>query len=364
MPWEHLPSGLAEKDMALQAAFGTWPSESSHSRGGLNEGFSFGVDDTTTDTHPLCAASVFKLSSKALPAEGTIIPPFFVPPGDSTAAHPNEATPAGRRQAQQAPSRREDGALDTGLCAPDTLSAVKVTNPPVDASMNSVRGNSDDRMNIDDSSRSPSPEPLSESSEQERQSLWSKDSRAAFHEMVTAEGYVARYRMHMKKKQRMIHQLEHPDLEITLCDGSKDHQTKYQSANWTLMNGLLYRKPESGRVGKLRRHLDELEAWDVLTREHLRSGHLGRDKLRKRLEQRYIGYTLQEIMFVLKECRRCGGHEKRSPLANEASNESVAASPSAQPALSYGNDVQSLDATSTPLEEPFKRGQLSNFMWP
>jgi hypothetical protein len=112
-------------------------------------------------------------------------------------------------------------------------------------------------------SRSPSPDALGDNFERERQTLWDDEARRRFHDMVTAADYTNRYRMHMKKKQRMIAQLEQPDRDIMLCDGSKDHQTKYQSVNWRLKDDLLYRKPEAGRVGKLRRHLDETEAWEV-----------------------------------------------------------------------------------------------------
>jgi len=215
-------------------------------------------------------------------------------------------------------------------------------------------------MQIDARSPSPSPSP-NDDFERERQSFWSEGARKGFHEMVTAEGYVNRYRMHMKKKQRMIAQLEDPELEITLCDGSKDHQTKYQSANWTLKDGFLYRKPEAGRVGKLRRHLDELEAWEVISREHLLSGHLGRDKLRKRLEQKYIGYTLQEIMFVLKECNRCGGKEKHGPATSEKSLPVSSTVPASQESLSGINVTGPLSSSS---QGPFGRLQASNAMWP
>jgi hypothetical protein len=176
--------------------------------------------------------------------------------------------------------------------------------------------------------------------------------------MVTADGYVNRYRMHMKRRQRLTHYLEHPDLEPVLCDGSKDHQTKYQAKDWTWQDGKLYRKPESGRVGTFRRHLDETEAWDVLTREHLRSGHLGRDKLRKRLEQRYIGYTLQEIMFVLKECKRCSGHER---TAGDPQPDDVPAIPQQ---IRSGNDTTSPLLDQNGSKGPLQRPQTSNAMFP
>lgn len=97
-------------------------------------------------------------------------------------------------------------------------------------------------------------------------------------------------------------------------DGSKDHQTKYQAANWLLRDGRLYRKAESkgGRSDiSLRRHLDVDEVWDVLTAEHLRSEHLGRDRLRKALEKRFIGYVHCWISSLVIP-------DRRSMLANAA----------------------------------------------
>jgi hypothetical protein len=210
-----------------------------------------------------------------------------------------------------------------------------------------------------------SPEP-SAATEAERAELWSSESRKAFHEMVTVPGYINRYRLHMKKRERMMQYLQNPDREPLLCDGSRDHQTKYQAAHWTVMNGKLYRKPESGRVARYRRHLDDFEAWDVLTLEHLRSGHLGRDKLRKVLEQNYIGYTLQEIMFVLKECKKCAGrgpNAERKDLNHDVDMDDApeignAAEASAAPRMSNPSDV-----VASASKGPYGRSQTCNLMW-
>ena len=253
----------------LRAAMGTWPSENAYtaeaedyetSRSDLNERFDF-----HTNTAPL-ASEVLQVNSEKNPQEAM--------------ENLNGSEPTSN-QTEDPSMMMEDG------------------SPPP--------GEHEQEMDLDyPYSRSPSPLPDPDL-EAERSRLWSQDARKGFHAMVTEEKYVNRYRMHMKKVQRMSHYLDHPDLDPHLCDGSKDHQTKYQAVNWTLIDGKLCRKPESGRVGKLRRHIDEIEAWEVITAEHVRSGHAGRDRLRKRLEGRYIGYTLQEIMFVLKECKRCNG---------------------------------------------------------
>jgi hypothetical protein len=163
----------------------------------------------------------------------------------------------------------------------------------------------------------------------------------------------------MKKRERMMQYLQNPDREPLLCDGNRDHQTKYQAANWTVLDGKLYRKPESGRVARYRRHLDDFEAWDVLTMEHLRSGHLGRDKLRKVLEQNYIGYTLQEIMFVLKECKKCAGRglDEDVPMTEATDMEDSADAGGVQTRSDPSADAP------TPAKGPYGREQTSNFMW-
>jgi hypothetical protein len=169
----------------------------------------------------------------------------------------------------------------------------------------------------------------------------------------------------MKKRERMMQYLQNPDKEPLLCDGSRDHQTKYQAAHWTVLDGKLYRKPESGRVARYRRHLDYFEAWDVLTVEHVRSGHLGRDKLRKVLEQSYIGYTLQEIMFVLKECKKCAGRglnaERKDSNGDIPMEDAVEMEDAADAGVQTRSDPSA--SAPAPTKGPYKRHQTSNLMW-
>lgn len=349
---------------ALQSAFGTWPNEKSFHPGnnaqssgsdfGVNETFAIGGEHGNEADDGLNRSDEHQMISRRLPYElrpnmttqgRPVIPPFFVPPGAaSTGVLQEHWRTAEHRKPHHpsSPSVNED------------LAVKHASGPPLSARSLAHGAVADDEdMSEDSSGHSASPPLLDDGFEQERQKLWSNDDRKAFHEMVTAEGYVNRYRMHMKKYQRMVHCLEHPDLDPTLCDGTKDHQTKYQAANWTLIDGRLYRKPEAGRVGSLRRHLDETETWDVLTREHLTSGHLGRDKLRKRLEQKYIGYTLQEIMFVLKECKRCNGGIK----SHDASISTTMDQDQSQPAKSASEAKQDWS-------RPLFRQQTSNMMFP
>ncbi|KAK3725101.1 hypothetical protein LTR37_000612 [Vermiconidia calcicola] len=296
----------------LHAAPGTWPSEVAYSTeddtdlppaSGVNETFNFGSDDAESAS----AATVFKTKSARNSSGQAFVPSYHTArerSGDKSRSRsisdPSRVEHTVDSEPSSANSRGTHSEANSSAQSFDGASS---------GSANWQQPDSTNALEIDSLSRSPSPQPLNKTLQQAHKAMWSSDSRNAFHEMVTARDYVNRYRMHMKKRQRLTHYLEHPDLEPHLCDGTKDHQTKYQAVNWTLVDGKLCRKPESGRVGTLRRHLDEVEAWEVLTAEHLRSGHAGRDRLRKVLERRYIGYTLQEIMSVLKECNKCAGRE-------------------------------------------------------
>ena len=376
----------------LQAALGVWPSEAGFPASvdqetplprpsGVNERFSFESEHSS----PVSAASVFTITPENFPSGRVFVPPFFVPPGSSgkevllknkLSVQKKWAALAstGSRETAAEPVHNHQNAhpYDSNGAQPDR--ELHDRSSPLRDSVTFNAATRKRPIHAIDSSlphhaRSMSPPSLSTDEQEERDSVWSSDSRKAFHAMVTAPGYVNRYRLPLKRRQRMIHYLEHPELEPMNCDGSKDHQTKYQAANWIVIGGKLYRKADSGRVGKLRKHLDEFEVWDVLTMEHLRSGHLGRDKLRKVLEQRYIGYTLQEIMFVLKDCKKCARKEGKHSTeeAPKAGNGSVAD-------LTQREDEHYTGTSNTALTKrssldaslargPFGRKQTSNMMW-
>ena len=57
------------------------------------------------------------------------------------------------------------------------------------------------------------------------------------------------------------------------------------------------------------------EVFDILTAEHLKSGHHGRDKMLKILEAKYIGYTKDELMYVLDHCLACSSKHIRGAAA-------------------------------------------------
>ena len=362
----------------LQAAFGTWPSDPSFAPEQTNDNVQpSGVNETFNFEGENPGRPVFTLSPKDHPSGKVFIPPFFVPPSvvhngtlpnalaTSMAASPhanrsNRST--GRSDTQ--PTPREDNmncqshneqADGVSVMAPEAAVAHPGLMKEPQATLLQAQ---------DESTRPASPPPTAEL-EAERAQLWSADSRKVFHEMVTAPGYINRYRLHMKKRERMMQYLQNPDKEPLLCDGSRDHQTKYQAAHWTVLNGKLYRNPESGRVARYRRHLDYFEVWDVLTMEHLRSGHLGRDKLRKVLEQNYIGYTLQEIMFVLKECKKCAGRGLNAEHKDSDGDIPMADAIDMEDAADAGVRTRSRSSEPAPASTkgPYGRQQTSNFMW-
>lgn len=361
----------------LHGAFGTWPKESTRSfitettdgtvrSSGVNETFNFESENPPDPVRP-----VFSLNPNSNLNEKVFIPPFFVPPGVSRngAVHTPSiepgtgATAFGMARGESTLEAYHSNSTATQASTGSSSTVQEQQTIQERNSLDGVQASQLQESNMDSRAASP---PRSPELEEERAELWSPEARKAFHEMVTAPGYINRYRLHMKKRERMMQFLQNPDKEPMLCDGSRDHQTKYQAAHWAVLNGKLYRKPESGRVGRFRRHLDDFEAWDVLTAEHIRSGHLGRDKLRKVLEQKYIGYTLQEIMFVLKECKKCSG---RGPNAERKDSEEDIQMLDALGLENIGPQRQALpvSAPQVPMANvskgPYGRQQSSNFMW-
>lgn len=90
---------------------------------------------------------------------------------------------------------------------------------------------------------------------------------------------------------------------------ASDARLKNRSKAYTLHppapHGHLYRADTS--TGTLRRHVGDHEVWEMLTAEHVRSGHKGRDRMLGIIKERFVGYTLEELMFVLSTCRVCQG---------------------------------------------------------
>ena len=276
----------------LHAALDAWPSDPLHRPNGVStlrqpsqlyERITFGEEDELRSP-----SSVFKVTPGSYPTEKVFIPPFFVPPALISQADGNVAERLQHAlQQSAAPSepQQEQTPGDLAHASSSAGQALRqLAQRPVSAdALNSVA--------TVRASRSPSPQRCSHALLSERDIVFSDTARQAFQAMINAPGYVNRYRLSPLKHQRILDYLSNPEVDPTNGDGSKDHQTRYQAAHWTLIEGKLYRKAESKKdeIGSLRRHVDADEAWDVLTSQHLKSGHLGRDRLRKRLEREFIG---------------------------------------------------------------------------
>ena len=159
----------------------------------------------------------------------------------------------------------------------------------------------------------------------ERAQTWTMTARFAFNALLASPEYKNKLRLKPDKKERIIHFLTEPEAKSRERDRA-DAQAKHQAQNWLYEDDILYRK--ESRLQHPRRHVDTDEVFDVLTAEHLKSGHHGRDKMLKILESKYIGYTKDELMYVLDTCLACSSKHIRGAAArrkglkegNDASN--------------------------------------------
>lgn len=146
----------------------------------------------------------------------------------------------------------------------------------------------------------------------ERAQTWTGMTRFGFNAMLASPQYKNKLRLKPERMERIIHFLTVPDAKSREND-RMDAQSKHQSQRWIYENGNLYRK--ESRLQQPRRHVSANEVFDILTAEHLRSGHHGRDKMLKLLEVKYIGYTKDELMYVLERCLVCSAKHIRGAAA-------------------------------------------------
>lgn len=283
----------------LHAALDAWPSDPLHRPNGVStlrqpsqlyERITFGDEDELRSP-----SSVFKVTPGSYPTEKVFIPPYFVPPASINQADGNVAKRLQQAFQQSVAPSEPEREQDSGYLAPESNPAGQVLRQlaqrPANVRFVETSADAAHSANTVRASCSLSPQRFSHALLSERDKAFSDTARQAFRAMIKAPGYVNRYRLSPSKHQRILDYLSNPGVDPTNDDGSKDHQTRYQAAHWTLIEGKLYRKAESKKdeINSLRRHIDADEAWDVLTSQHLKSGHLGRDRLRKRLERDFIG---------------------------------------------------------------------------
>lgn len=139
----------------------------------------------------------------------------------------------------------------------------------------------------------------------ERAQTWTGLARFGFNAMLASPGHKNKTRLNPDKLARISEFLVNPNTKSRERDPG-DAQMKHQSQQWLLSSsdGRMYRRPDPTHP-QMRQHVGAREAFDILTAEHLRGGHCGRDKMLKSLEARYIGYTKDEVMYVLHHCLVC-----------------------------------------------------------
>ena len=121
--------------------------------------------------------------------------------------------------------------------------------------------------------------------------------------MLASPEYRNELRLKPDKAYWILYFLTFPDAPCREKDGA-DAVTKQQAQHWTLLDDRLCIKAD--RSHSIRRHVAADEVFDILTAEHLRHDHAGRDEMLKMLESRYIGYTKAEVMYVIANCSTCG----------------------------------------------------------
>ena len=146
----------------------------------------------------------------------------------------------------------------------------------------------------------------------QRAQTWTGITRFGFNAMLASPEYKNKLRLKPDKMERIVYFLTKPDAKIR--DGDRaDSQAKHQARLWMYQNGILYRR--ESRLQQPRRHVSASEVFNILTAEHLRSGHHGRDKLLRVLEVKYIGYTKPEVMYILDHCPVCSNKHIRGAVA-------------------------------------------------
>ena len=146
----------------------------------------------------------------------------------------------------------------------------------------------------------------------ERAQTWTMPARFGFNAMLASPEYKNKLRLKPDKLERILHFLTVPEAKSRERDRA-DAQAKHQAKNWLYQDGILYRK--GSILQQPRRHVGADEVFNILTAEHLKSSHRGRDKMLKVLEAKYIGYTKDELMYVLDHCLTCSSKHIRGAAA-------------------------------------------------
>lgn len=188
----------------------------------------------------------------------------------------------------------------------------------------------------------PAAHPISQSTAALLAEPWPPETSTEFHSRFSASNptYKNKLRLSTSHESRIRYFLTHPHApphpnnptDARLKNRSRNFMlappsptTRSSSSSSSTPKQALYRTDGAN----VRRHINEAEIWDFLTREHVRSGHKGRDRMLASMRNDYIGYTLEELMFVLQSCRVCRAAKTTAGAASASASTSTSTSASA-----------------------------------
>lgn len=140
-------------------------------------------------------------------------------------------------------------------------------------------------------------------SDEEVSSHWADDSRLAFIQQFSRESHLL---MVEPDRERLIrHYVLSPDARAST---KRQYRYRTDAKEYVLEGEALYHETSEGGVRKRVQQLTSAQqVWEVITAEHCRSGHGGRDSVKERLGKRWRGWNRKDIQFIINRCQTCAG---------------------------------------------------------
>lgn len=128
--------------------------------------------------------------------------------------------------------------------------------------------------------------------------------KEAFFDMITADDYRCKERVHPDKIRRYLNYLDDPSLKPRKGH-PEDSKLRFDAFKFfEIIEGKLYRKPE-GKYTESREVVYQNLAFDIISRKHLHLGHPGRDPLFLALDQEVYGIKRSECYWIKDHCLHC-----------------------------------------------------------
>jgi transposase InsO family protein len=138
---------------------------------------------------------------------------------------------------------------------------------------------------------------------------FSTRARNAFYSRITAPNYVNVFRYPPEDVERMIEFLRGSlDLKRDQYNQLQKHDItlrKRARQDYELRGNELWRKAKHGKAQAALRYLRHEEVFDTVVKEHLDSGHNGRDKVFENVKERYWGVSREEVLWIVQACSTC-----------------------------------------------------------